>query len=94
MIGGEGCLWGNLISDTNLMSTLILNMCPVSEQLWSSVEFTDENVANMYERLDNFDDLLTVIEPQIDHQNTSLKLPDMCKCLESIWGGFTKGHPR
>ena len=94
VIGGEGCLWGNLLSDTNIMSTLIPNICPVAEQLWSSVEFTDDNVLNMHKRLDQFDDLLLLIEPDIDHQNASLKLPDMSKCLESIWGGFTKGHPR
>lgn len=94
VIGGEGCLWGNLLSDTNIMSTLIPNLCPVAEQLWSCIEASDEHILNMYERLDIFDDLLTILEPTIDHQNISLKLPDMCNVLESIWGGFTKDHPR
>lgn len=83
-----------MICDTNLMSTLIINMCPVAEQLWTCREFSDENVMNMYQRLENFDELLLSIEPEIDHKNSSLMLPEMCKCLESIWGGFTKGHPR
>lgn len=51
-------------------------------------------VLDMYKRMDHFDDVLCIIESEIDHRNTTKVLPKITKCFESIWGGFTVGHPR
>jgi hypothetical protein len=98
VLGGEACLWANLICSGNMWSTLLPNLCPVAEQLWSPQDIhsgtSDQCILDMYKRMDHFDNVLCVIETEIDHRNTTKGLPKITKCFESIWGGFTVGHPR
>ena len=91
--GGEACLWGNFLSDDNIMSTLIPNLFPVAERLWGGNK-GNCNLSEMYQRLDKFDKLMLLLEPKIEIGHHSALLPDICKCFESIWGGFSKDHPR
>ncbi len=87
VLGGEACLWAELVDDQTLAIRLWSRLPAVAERLWSPRSVQD--IENFYERLDNFLDtpslgLAATLHKQLSGLGLSIEQIETVKMLEPV----------